>query len=170
MGFLNWFADENTKNRDIAKAGFEKAAASGDSKELKALRVRVAMRCKTGLDMIFRMAMRATENHAEEVMIALASGETPPPEPIADADTCFLSSPTTNGPVVIYIPPEFASKFFELGVNFQKGDIDKEKAIADGQALAEELSNILNLGQSMVQPITPLEFLLSENQEDQESD
>ena len=165
MWFTKLFGDDESKERAAAKESFERAAAPGDSPELKALRVRIAMRCKTGLDTIFRQATQATEKHAEDVMIALASGETPPPEPLVSYETCFISSPTTNGPVVIYIPLDFATKFFVLGVKFQKGEIDAETAVAEGQEIAEELSLVLNLGQSMVQPITPLEFLLTMNDE-----
>ena len=164
MGLLSWFDGGKTKERDTAKSGFDKAvSSSGDSKELRALRIRIALRSKTGLDIIFRAAMRAIASHEEEVMIATAGGEVPPPTPTADDETCFQTMATVNGPVTIYIPLEFASRFFELGIRYQQKEIDTHATLAEGQEIANELGTLLNLDQYMVQPITPLEFLLAQN-------
>lgn len=161
MGLLSWFDGGKAKERDTAKAGFEKAvSSSGDSKELRALRIRVALRSKTGLDIIFRKAMKAIASHEEEVMIATAGGENSPPMPAADHETCFQTMSTVNGPVTIYIPLEFVTRFFDLGVRYQQKEIDTQTALAEGQEIANELGTLLNLDQYMVQPITPLEFLL----------
>lgn len=164
MGLLNWLGSGKTKERDAARAGFEKAiSSSGDSKELRALRIRIALRSKTGLDIIFRKAMKTIASHDEEVMIAMAGGESPPPVPVADSDTCFQTMATVNGPVTIYIPLEFATRFFDLGVQFQQKEVDLQTALVEGQEIANELGTVLNLDQYMVQPITPLEFLLTES-------
>jgi hypothetical protein len=164
MGLLNWLGGGKAKERDTAKNGFEKAvSSSGDSRELRALRIRIALRSKTGLDIIFRSAMKAIASHEEEVMIATAGGEAPPPMPTADNETCFQTMATVNGPVTIYIPLEFASRFFELGIRYQQKEVDTHTALSEGQEIANELGTLLNLDQYMVQPITPLEFLLAEN-------
>jgi hypothetical protein len=164
MGLLNWLGGGKSKERDTAKNGFEKAVSStGDSKELRALRIRIALRSKTGLDIIFRAAMKAIASHEEEVMIATAGGEAPPPMPTADNETCFQTMATVNGPVTIYIPLEFASRFFELGIRYQQKEVDTHTALSEGQEIANELGTLLNLDQYMVQPITPLEFLLAKN-------
>ena len=162
MGLFDWLGNKESKERDAAKAGFEKAiSSSGDSKELRALRIRVALRSKTGLDIIFRKAMKTIASHDEKVMIAMAGGEDPPPVPVADFETCFQTMATVNGPVAIYIPLEFATRFFDLGVRYQKQEIDVQTALIEGQEIANELGTALNLDQYMVQPITPLEFLLA---------
>jgi len=162
MGLFDWLDSGKTKDRDSAKAGFEKAiSSSGDSKELRALRIRVALRSRTGLDIIFRKAMKTIASHDEEVMIAMAGGQDPPPVPVANLETCFQTMATVNGPVTIYIPLEFATRFFDLGVRFQKNEIDIQTALIEGQEIANELGTVLNLDQYMVQPITPLEFLLT---------
>ena len=164
MGLLNWFDGGKTKERETAKSGFDRAvSSSGGSKELRALRIRIALRSKTGLDIIFRAAMRAIARHEEEVMIATAGGEVPPPTPVADEETCFQTMATVNGPVTIYVPLEFASRFFELGIRYQQNEIDTQDAVAEGQEIANELGTLLNLDQYMVQPITPLEFLFAQN-------
>ncbi len=164
MGLLNWLGGGKAKERDTAKNGFEKAvSSSGDSRELRALRIRIALRSKTGLDIIFRAAMKAIASHEEEVMIATAGGEAPPPMPTADNETCFQTMATVNGPVTIYIPLEFASRFFELGIRYQQKEVDTHTALSEGQEIANELGTLLNLDQYMVQPITPLEFLLAGN-------
>ena len=162
MGLFDWLDNKESKARDAAKAGFEKAiSSSGDSKELRALRIRVALRSKTGLDIIFRKAMKTIASHDEEVMIAMAGGEDPPPVPVADFETCFQTMASVNGPVAIYIPLEFATRFFDLGVRYQKQEIDVQTALIEGQEIGNELGTTLNLDQYMVQPITPLEFLLA---------
>ena len=164
MGLLNWLSSGKTKERDVAKDGFENASASsGDSKELRALRIRIALRSKTGLDIIFRKAMKAIAAYDEEVMIAMAGGENPPSIPVADSETCFQTMATVNGPVTIYIPLEFAARFFDLGVGYQKNEVDVQTAMTEGQEIANELGSLLNLDLYMVQPITPLEFLLTES-------
>lgn len=164
MGLMNWLGSGKTKERDAARAGFEKAtSSSGDSKELRALRVRIALRSKTGLDIIFRKAMKTMALHDEEVMIAMAGGENPPPVPVADSETCFQTMATVNGPVTIYIPFEFATRFFDLGLRYQQNEVDMQIALMEGQEIANELGTVLNLDQYMVQPITPLEFLLTES-------
>ncbi len=96
-------------------------------------------------------------------MIATAGGEVPPPTPVADEETCFQTMVTVNGPVMIYVPLEFASRFFELGTRYQQKEIDTQTALTEGQEIANELGTLLNLDQYMVQPITPLEFLLAQN-------
>lgn len=171
MGLLSWLGSAKAKDRDSAKSGFEKAvSSSGDSKELRALRIRVALRSKTGLDIIFRKAMKAIASHEEEVMIATAGGERPPPTPAADDETCFQTMSTVNGPVTIYIPLDFATRFFDLGVRYQQKEIDTRSALAEGQEIANELGTLLNLDQYMVQPITPLEFLLARDVTDSDID
>jgi hypothetical protein len=171
MGLLSWLGSAKAKDRDSAKSGFEKAvSSSGDSKELRALRIRVALRSKTGLDIIFRKAMKAIASHEEEVMIATAGGESPPPTPAADDETCFQIMSTVNGPVTIYIPLDFATRFFDLGVRYQQKEIDTQSALAEGQEIANELGTLLNLDQYMVQPITPLEFLLAKDVADSDID
>ena len=160
MGLLDFLSNSSSKDQDLAKNGFEKAATTaGDSKELRALRIRVALRCKTGLDIIFRRAMQAVSSYEETVMIATAGGESAPPLPAAGIDDCYQTTSTVNGPVTIYVPHEFASKFFDLGVRFQKKEIDKVQTILEGQEIANELGSALQLDQYLVQPITPLEFL-----------
>ena len=171
MGLLSWLGSAKAKDRDSAKSGFEKAvSSSGDSKELRALRIRVALRSKTGLDIIFRKAMKAIASHEEEVMIATAGGERPPRTPAADDETCFQTMSTVNGPVTIYIPLDFATRFFDLGVRYQQKEIDIRSALAEGQEIANELGTLLNLDQYMVQPITPLEFLLARDVTDSDID
>lgn len=167
MGWMSWFLSEKAKVRHAAKSGFEKASASsGDSKELRALRIRIALRSKTALDIIFRKAMKAIANHEEEAMIAMAGGQNPPPIPAANNETCFQTMVTVNGSVTIYIPLEFASRFFDLGVRYQKKEIDKETVLTEGQEIANELGTVLGLDQYLVQPITPLEFLMNESDEE----
>ena len=161
MGLLDWLGNSGGKDQDLAKNGFEKAATTvGDSKDLRALRIRVALRCKTGLDIIFRRATKAVESYEETVMIATAGGEATPALPAAGIDDCYQTTSTVNGPVTIYVPLEFASRFFDLGVRYQKKEIDAAQATLEGQEIANELGSALQLDQYLVQPITPLEFLL----------
>ena len=161
MGLLNWLGNANSKNEDLARNGFEKAVSSiGDSKDLRALRIRVALRCKTGIDIIFRKAMQSVSTYEESVMIATAGGQPAPPLPAADIETCYQIKTTVNGPITIYVPLDFASRFFDLAVQYQKNEVDRNYVLREGQEIANELGSLLQLDQYLVQPITPLEFLV----------
>ena len=62
-----------------------------------------------------------------------------------------------------YIPIEFAARVFELGVRYQKGEVDGMVAVNSCQDIANHLGDLLKLDLYAVQPILPLNFLL-ENQ------
>ena len=65
---------------------------------------------------------------------------------------------------IIIVPiVEFATRFFDLGVRYQQKELDIQTALIEAQEIANELGTVLNLDQYMVQPITPLEFLLTES-------
>ena len=56
---------------------------------------------------------------------------------------------------------EVAKDFGKEAEAGQKQEIDVQTALIEGQEIANELGTALNLDQYMVQPITPLEFLLA---------
>ena len=64
-----------------------------------------------------------------------------------------------------YIPIEFAARVFELGVRYQKGEIDGLFAVNSCQDIANDLGDLLKLDLYAVQPILPLNFLLEQNSE-----
>ena len=98
-------------------------------------------------------------------MIAIAGGDDVPPAPAATAETCYQTVNTVNGQTMAYIPIEFAARVFELGVRYQKGEVDGMLAVNGCQDIANDLGDLLKLDLYAVQPILPLNFLLEDRSE-----
>ena len=71
-----------------------------------------------------------------------------------------------NGVIYTYIPAEFADEIFSLGCMYQTMQIDINKAIAMVQQVADKVAFDLGLDQ----PITALQFLRSETEQDSETE
>jgi hypothetical protein len=56
-------------------------------------------------------------------------------------------------------------RVFELGLRYQKGEIDGLLAVNSCQDIANDLGDLLKLDLYAVQPILPLNFLLEQNSE-----
>ena len=144
-------------------------AAEGDSREKRALRVRQAVRIRVVMDKIFVAGTKAWAGYEESRMIAIAGGDDVPPSPAAREETCYQTVNTVNGQTMAYIPIEFAARVFELGVRYQKGEVDGMVAVNSCQDIANNLGDLLKLDLYAVQPILPLNFLL-ENQGEVDED
>ena len=163
MGLFDWVqsGDSDAAQRSTAKKIFEQTvAAEGDSREKRALRVRQAVRIRVVMDKIFVAGTKAWAGYEESRMIAIAGGDDVPPAPAAKEETCYQTVNTVNGQTMAYIPIEFAAKVFELGVRYQKGEVDGMLAVNSCQDIANDLGDLLKLDLYAVQPILPLNFLL----------
>lgn len=159
---FDWLGDLFGEKSEItgARSAFEAARSlEGDSREIRAVRIRAALRCRQVLDKIFLEAARSAAVYAEESMIALAGGEARPPKPDADDAICFQTIKTLNGPVLAWIPRPYADEMFQVGARFERGEIDIKKAIELGQAVANKLADELKCDLYYVQPIEVLGFL-----------
>ena len=172
MALFDWMqiGDSEGAQRATAKKIFEQTvAAEGDSREKRALRVRQAVRIRVVMDKIFVAGTKAWAGYEESRMIAIAGGDDVPPSPAAREETCYQTVNTVNGQTMAYVPIEFAARVFELGVRYQKGEVDGMVAVNSCQEIANNLGDLLKLDLYAVQPILPLNFLL-ENQGEVDED
>lgn len=163
MALFDWMqiGDSDAAQKRTARKIFEQTvAAEGDSREKRALRVRQAVRIRVVMDKIFVAGTKAWAGYEESRMIAIAGGDDVPPAPAAKEETCYQTVNTVNGQTMAYIPIEFAAKVFELGVRYQKGEVDGMVAVNSCQDIANDLGDLLKLDLYAVQPILPLNFLL----------
>ncbi len=163
MALFDWMqiGDSDAAQKGTARKIFEQTvAAEGDSREKRALRVRQAVRIRVVMDKIFVAGTKAWAGYEESRMIAIAGGDDVPPAPAAKEETCYQTVNTVNGQTMAYIPIEFAAKVFELGVRYQKGEVDGMVAVNSCQDIANDLGDLLKLDLYAVQPILPLNFLL----------
>ena len=163
MALFDWMqiGDSDAAQKRTARKIFEQTvAAEGDSREKRALRVRQAVRIRVVMDKIFVAGTKAWAGYEESRMIAIAGGDDVPPAPAAKEETCYQTVNTVNGQTMAYVPIEFAAKVFELGVRYQKGEVDGMLAVNSCQDIANDLGDLLKLDLYAVQPILPLNFLL----------
>lgn len=168
MGLFDWVysGDAEEGKKSSAKKTFEQTVAlDGDSREMRALRIRQAVRIRVVMDKIFVAGTKAWAGYEESRMIAIAGGEDVPPAPTATDQTCYQTVNTVNGQTMAYIPIDFALRVFELGVRYQKGEIDGLLAVNSCQDIANDLGDLLKLDLYAVQPILPLNFLLDKTGE-----
>lgn len=163
MSLFDWVysGDAEEGKKSSAKKTFEQTVAlDGDSREMRAIRIRQAVRIRVVMDKIFVAGTKAWSGYEESRMIAIAGGEDVPPPPVATDETCYQTVNTVNGQTMAYIPIDFALRVFELGVCYQKGEIDGLLAVNSCQDIANDLGDLLKLDLYAVQPILPLNFLL----------
>lgn len=168
MSLFDWVysGDAEEGKKSSAKKTFEQTVAlDGDSREMRALRIRQAVRIRVVMDKIFVAGTKAWAGYEESRMIAIAGGEDVPPAPTATDQTCYQTVNTVNGQTMAYIPIDFTLRVFELGVRYQKGEIDGLLAVNSCQDIANDLGDLLKLDLYAVQPILPLNFLLDKTGE-----
>jgi hypothetical protein len=156
------FFDQSEKQLEKAKSDFEYTRdLQGDSREKRAVRVRAAMRCKLVLDKIFIEAAQMEAVFQEESMIAAAAGEAAPQklEETAKESICYQVIKSLNGLVISYVPQPYAGEMAELGVKFEKGEINARQAIELSQKIADRLADELKMDLYLIQPIEPLSFM-----------
>ena len=165
MGLFDFFKKKQGPKAQAKKAYENAVRLSGDSKAVRAVKVRVAVRASHVLDEIFDDGMRSLLNFDETVMIAVAGGEDPPDFPKATPETCYKKIQTPEGKLVGYVPFKYAEAFFSLGVQYQNKRISGKEAFELAQGLADRMSSELKLTAYAVQPIEPLSWLRSESQQ-----
>jgi hypothetical protein len=145
-----------------AKQAYEQAVESeGDSREIRALRIRVALRCRAVLDKTFIEGAERTAEHAEASMLAIAADEEKPPAP---KPSSFQTIKSVNGDILAYVPLPFAEEMFTIGAKYQLEEITAEQAIEFAQGVAERMSEQLKLDK----PFEALNFLREQLSEEGE--
>lgn len=151
--FKNSEADAHTR----AKAVFEKIVEVPiDNPEARSMRVRVGLLSRAFLDATFIEGAEKTDAYEMSAMLAISQAKPRPEPPVA---TEYQTVQSTSGPVVAYLPMEYAEEAFSLGALYQKTEISAEQAISAMQTMADKifLQDI-----KMAQPFQVLQFLREE--------
>ncbi len=151
-------AQEKAKNEYI-----KAASLSNESRDERAYKSRISIRCRTHLDKVFIEGAKKTELFQERCLAAVASGADKPSPPHA---TPFQKAKTVSGEIYTYIPEEFEQEVFNLGAMYQTVQIDARKAITLAQEVAERVCYDLGLEESFI----ALQFLRDELQATDDSD
>lgn len=158
-GFIDLFKKKEGP-KALAKKAYEDAIRlTGESKAVRAVKVRVAMRATHVLDDIFDEGVRSMVGYDEALMIAVAGGDDLPPLPKADVQTCFKKIQTPEGVAIGFVPLKYAESMFALGLQYQNGKISADDAFETAQAIGQQMANDLQLSAYAVQPIEPLHWL-----------
>jgi hypothetical protein len=143
-----------------AKDDYIKAAElSDDSRSARSYKMRIGTRCRAHLDKVFVEGAKKTAAFQDQCASAAAEGKPRPEPPKASP---FQTAKTLNGVVYTYVPPEFAEEVFSLGCRYQTMQIDVYKAISLVQEVADKVALDLDLDQ----PLTTLQFLRDEAEQD----
>ncbi len=136
------------ENRETAKAEFEKACEiSGDSREIRALRMRIGLRARAHIDKSFIEGAEKTAVYDEACLRAVAAGRDKPAPPKA---TLYQKVKSASGEIITYIPEEIAEEAFKVGAKYQLTEIEAKSAIDLVQSLANSISYQLHLDEPLV--------------------
>jgi hypothetical protein len=133
--------------------------AESPARDNRVFCVRVALKCRANIDAAFAKAASEIERYEELAMIAIAKGSEAPAMPLADAFQLVKSGEEF---AYTYIPERSAEKIFALGAAYQTLKISRAQAIAQTQAVADQLW--LDLG--LAEPFEVLRFLRDEEREE----
>ena len=159
---LGWFEDGENVGKDEnenAKIEFESACAeTHEDKKSRANRIKIGLRCRAVIDILFIEGAKEFERFHKEKLEAIWEEKNPPEEPKPNNYQIIKSS---QGDVVGYIPMEFAQAVYDISSDFQKKDISKEHAINLTQIVADNICNMLSLETSF----NVLDFLRDEQKD-----
>lgn len=120
-----------------AKAAYEKVVGlTSDSREARSMRMGMGLLCKAHLDKTFISGAEKTADWQQVAALAAANGDPVPELPIPSR---FQKVKSGQAEVFVYLPEEYATEAFALGVHYQKVEISAEKAIEAMQALANHI-------------------------------
>ncbi len=154
---FNLFKSSALDDHERAKAVWEKIIeVPRENREARSIRMRLGLLSRTFLDKAFVAGAEQTEAYDVSVALAITQAKPRPEAPLA---TEYQTVQSTSGPVVAYLPEEYAQEAFSLGALYQKTEITAEQAISAMQTLADKifLQDI-----KMDQPLEVLQFLRDE--------
>ncbi len=120
-----------------AKKLYETAVDSpGQAKNARALRMKVMVRCRAHIDLVFIEGAKKYEAYEAVRNQAIANGqETPePPTPAP-----YQKIKSQAGEIISYIPDHFAMEIFSTGGLYQTAKISIVEAINQTQAIADRI-------------------------------
>ncbi len=153
---LNIFKNKTAAAKKQAKDDYIKATElKGDSREVRAYKMRIALRCRAHVDNTFIEGAKKTAQYHDSTMLLVAQGKERPEPP---KPSLFHSAKSLNGRIYTYLPSEFAEEIFNIGAMYQTMKVDAFKAIQLTQEVAEKVSFDLGLEE----PFAALQFLRDE--------
>jgi hypothetical protein len=149
----------SAKLKESAKKDYESAIEKSHDKSRLAKQhcLRVALRCRTNIDMLFIEAAKKTELHEVETLAAIREGKRLPDPPTAN---CYQLAKVADGHLYTYLPEKHAEVIFSIGASFQTQKISKEVAINRVQAIADSICDELGV----LQRFQVLQFLLDDSE------
>ena len=126
-----------------------------DTRELRALRARLGLRCRTAFDKFFVEGAEKAADHAEACMAAVAAGTERPPAPPARS---FMPVNSVNGEIIVYLPLQYVEEIYRVAGAYQLAEIDAKTTLTMAQSIADRISEALQL----TTPFEVLQFLREE--------
>ena len=147
-----------------AKKMYETAVASpGQGKNARALRMKVMVRCRAHVDLVFIEGAKKYEAYEVLCQQAIMQGQEKP-EPPTPAPYQQIKSQA--GDIISYLPDHFANQIFTIGGLYQTMKITLADAINQTQAVADRLWLELDLSENF----EVVRFLRTQAEEQAEGD
>lgn len=154
---FSFFKSAEPDPKQTAKQLFEKVLGlTSDSSDARNARLRVGMLIRAHVDKTFVAGAEQTAAWQEQVAQAIVQGEEKPPLPQAGEYQEIKSGTKSTW---VYLPHEYADRFFELGARYQRMQLDARQAISEAQALMDRIC-FQELG--LETPFQVLQFLRDE--------
>ena len=118
--------------RDQAQAFYEKTVS--DRGASRAVKVKLGMLCRTHIDKLFVEGAKQAVEYDKAIAHALSNALSKPEPPSATPHQLIK---TSQGEMYSYIPEEFASAIFNLGLRYQTEEVSLQGAIDGAQQILD---------------------------------
>lgn len=132
--------------KEKTKAAFEKAVEGKDNAKTRSVRIHLGLLLRTHVDKLFVQGAEDAIEYDKAVAIAIAAGQEKPERPPAPM---FMEIKSSEGTRNSYLPQEYASVIYNLGMRYQSEQILALDAISRTQEIFDTICyDELNLPQS----------------------
>jgi hypothetical protein len=158
MGLFKGMKDsrEQQKAKAFYDNGSNNSNNSRDSRKTKSI---LGNRCSAFINLTFIEGANKTVAYIEEATLAQSQGKPIPPQPSTSA---YKEVRTMGGKVWVYLPQSYTNQIFALGSKYQQDIVSKDRALEIAASIADEITQTLELDH----PINPLQFLVSDEEEE----
>jgi len=134
---FSFLKDADVNEKEQAQALFEKITASkADTREARSARIRMGLLCRAHLDKTFIDGAQRTAVFHEKLALATINNTEKPEKPEFNL---FQQVKSGDKEIWVYLPEEYAQETFNIGVSYQKTDIDAQAAIDRVQQIADQI-------------------------------
>ena len=134
---FSFLKDADVDEKEQAQALFEKITVSkADTREARSARIRMGLLCRAHLDKTFIDGAQKTAVYFEKVAQATINNTEKPEKPEFNL---FQQVKSGDKEIWVYLPEEYALEAFNVGVMYQKTDIDAKTAIDRMQLIADQI-------------------------------